>query len=153
MMIQTPYAPADEATGRWTGRLPEPGRAIRAEPETAFAEHAASAGAAGLLETYERHLAGVGRAAEPLPPGSVTASTDRGDVSRVVPSIHPRIGVLGRGATPHNAEFADGMTAPAGTALLDAAAPPARTGIDPAADAGRRRHHVALHERRGRAGR
>jgi amidohydrolase len=107
-----------------------------------------------LLETYERHLADVGRAAEPLPPGSVTASTDMGNVSHLVPSIHPHIGVLGCAATPHHAEFADAMTTPAAdAALLDAATLLARTGIDLAADAERRRHYVSLHARRGGAGR
>jgi metal-dependent amidase/aminoacylase/carboxypeptidase family protein len=105
-----------------------------------------------LLSTYERHLAGVGRTAEPLPPGSVTASTDMGNVSHALPSIHPHIGVLGCEATPHNAEFADAMTTPAAdTALLDAAALLARTGIDLAADGERRSHYVALHRRRGSA--
>lgn len=105
-----------------------------------------------LLSTYERHLADVGRTAEPLPPGSVTASTDMGNVSHALPSIHPHIGVLGCEATPHNAEFADAMTTPAAdTALLDAAALLARTGIDLAADGERRSHYVALHRRRGSA--
>ncbi|MFE5207247.1 amidohydrolase [Streptomyces sp. NPDC056600] len=106
-----------------------------------------------LLRTYEGHLAGVGRAAAPLPPGSVTASTDMGNVSHALPSIHPHIGVLGCEATPHNAEFADEMTTPAAdAALLDAVTLLARTGIDLAADAGRRRHYVGLHRSRERHG-
>ncbi|MCH0561754.1 MULTISPECIES: amidohydrolase [unclassified Streptomyces] len=106
-----------------------------------------------LLGTYERHLKEFGRAAEPVPPGSVSASTDMGNVSHVLPSIHPHIGVLGCRATPHHAEFADEMTTPAAdTALLDAARLLARTGVDLARDAERRDHYVRAHRRRLRGG-
>lgn len=105
-----------------------------------------------LLGVYEAHLAEFGRTAEPLPPGSVSASTDMGNVSHVVPSIHPHIGVLGCEATPHNAEFAAEMTGPAAdTALLDAARLLARTGVDLARDEERRGHYLRL--ARGRSAR
>lgn len=105
-----------------------------------------------LLRTYESHLKEFGRAAEPVPPGSVSASTDMGNVSQALPAIHPHIGVLGCRATPHNAAFAQEMTTPAAdSALLDAARLLARTGVDLAADGERRSHYVGLHRRR-RAG-
>jgi metal-dependent amidase/aminoacylase/carboxypeptidase family protein len=77
MMTETSYAPADEAIGRWTDRLLALSRAIHAEPETAFAEHAASAGVAGLLEeagfAVERGVCEL--------PTALTASYGEGDLT------------------------------------------------------------------------
>jgi amidohydrolase len=54
--------------------------------------------------------------------GAAGGSTDMGNVSQVVPSIHPGIAVRGSVAPPHTVEFAaDAVTAEADLAIVDAA--------------------------------
>lgn len=65
------------------------------------------------------------------------ASTDMGNVSHVVPTIHPMIGLDAEGAAMHTAEFAAAaVTASADRAVLDAAfglaATAAKVALDPA---------------------
>jgi amidohydrolase len=58
-------------------------------------------------------------------------STDMGNVSFVIPSIHPTIGVASAGASNHQAEFAECCVLPTGDqALLDGALAMAWTVID-----------------------
>ena len=59
-----------------------------------------------------------------------------GNVSRIVPSIHPSLGLGGPvGVFPHNAAFADlTVLPPALDALIDAAAALAATAVDYVAD-------------------
>ena len=58
-----------------------------------------------------------------------------GNVSQVVPSIHPAIAVLGSTAIPHNADFADAAASPAAdAAILDGATALAWTVLDIALD-------------------
>jgi amidohydrolase len=102
-----------------------------------------------LIERYAEHLPSFGRVAVPLPGGITTASTDMGNVSHVVPSIHPMIGLRGVMAVPHTHEFAAHAAAPAGDeALLHAAKLLARTAVDLAADPDHRAAYVAHHHRR-----
>jgi amidohydrolase len=62
-------------------------------------------------------------------------STDMGNVSQVVPSIHPTIGVLGSTAAPHHPDFAADAATPAGDrAALDGATLLAWTVLDAALD-------------------
>lgn len=77
--------------------------------------------------------------AAPPPPAVVPQggpSTDMGNVSRIVPSIHPSIGLVGPDDVfPHNADFADlTVLPPALDALVDAAAALAATAVDYVAD-------------------
>lgn len=77
--------------------------------------------------------------AAPPPPAVVPQggpSTDMGNVSRIVPSIHPSIGLGGPDDVfPHNADFADlTVLPPALDALVDAAAALAATAVDYVAD-------------------
>lgn len=76
--------------------------------------------------------------ADPLVAGRMNrASTDMGNVSQVVPAIHPYIGV-GTSASNHQREFADACVGPdAERALLDAAVLMAWTVTDTAASAAR----------------
>jgi metal-dependent amidase/aminoacylase/carboxypeptidase family protein len=61
------------------------------------------------------------------------ASTDMGNVSHVVPSIHPYIGIESLPATNHQREFAAHCIGPAAElALTDAAIALAWTAIDAA---------------------
>jgi amidohydrolase len=65
------------------------------------------------------------------------ASTDMGNVSQVVPAIHPYIGIGSLPALNHQREFADHCVGPAAEeALLDAATALAWTAIDVVADRG-----------------
>ena len=75
----------------------------------------------------------------PAPPAAVPQggpSTDMGNVSRIVPSIHPSLGLGGPVEVfPHNAAFADlTVLPPALDALIDAAAALAATAVDYVAD-------------------
>jgi amidohydrolase len=55
-------------------------------------------------------------------PGAVGGSTDMGNVSQVVPSIHPSIAVHGSTAAPHTKEFAADAASPAADrAVVDGA--------------------------------
>ncbi|MBB2941371.1 amidohydrolase [Actinoplanes lutulentus] len=98
-----------------------------------------------LMAAYCAHLPDFGRIAVVLPPEFNTASTDMGNISHVVPSIHPMIGLRGATATAHTREFAvASRTVAADEAAIDGANLLARVGIDLARDAGRRAGYVAL---------
>lgn len=87
-----------------------------------------------LSERWTHALADRGREIPPAPavPPQGGPSTDMGNVSRYVPSIHPSIGLGGPDEVfPHNAAFADATTTPAALdALVDAASALAATAID-----------------------
>ncbi|WP_052241402.1 amidohydrolase [Microbacterium hominis] len=72
----------------------------------------------------------------PVTPPQGGPSTDMGNVSRLVPSIHPSLGLGGPDDVfPHNAAFADLTVLPAATdALVDAAVALASTAVAYAAD-------------------
>jgi metal-dependent amidase/aminoacylase/carboxypeptidase family protein len=54
--------------------------------------------------------------------GVIAASTDMGNVSQRVPSIHPFVGITGATAALHTREFAEQSASPEGFRLLDDAA-------------------------------
>jgi amidohydrolase len=85
-----------------------------------------------LAALYQRHAESLGRVfVEPPAP----VSTDMGNVSHEVPSIHPFIGVESDGAVPHQEAFADACATPsADQAVFDGALAMALTVIDMAAD-------------------
>ncbi|WP_430784978.1 M20 family metallopeptidase [Actinoplanes sp. G11-F43] len=102
-----------------------------------------------LIETYAGHLQAFGRSALPLPGGLTTASTDMGNISHVIPSIHPMIGLRGVVAMPHTHEFAaQAITPAADEAMLHAAKLLARTAVDLATDPSRRAFYTAHHRNR-----
>lgn len=73
-----------------------------------------------LCEAYQKAMTHVGRTV-PLITDPI-ASTDMGNVSQFIPSIHPMIGYDVQGAVHHTAEFASrGTSASANEAVLDAA--------------------------------
>jgi amidohydrolase len=91
---------------------------------------------AELLERYRRHAEALGR---PFPAPDdrpeVVGSTDMGDVSHVVPSIHPMLAVAPPGVSIHTPEFADHARSAAGDrAVLDGARAMAATVLDCWAD-------------------
>ncbi len=87
---------------------------------------------------YETNAMGLGREFFPvkdLPPG-YAGSTDMGNVSHRVPSIHPMIGIAPAGVVIHNPEFTRYAASEAGdAAVLDGAKAMAMTALDLMADA------------------
>ncbi len=101
-----------------------------------------------LVALYRRNAEAIGRH---FPPGAaMTVSTDMGDVSHVVPSIHPMIGIDSRPAVNHQPDFSRAAVMPAADqAIFDGAVALAWTAIDAAMDAAIRDRllgsaHVAL---------
>jgi amidohydrolase len=91
-----------------------------------------------VLDRYVRNAEGLGRVLTDGDTGlgrMSRASTDMGNVSQVVASIHPYIGIGSAPAVNHQREFAAAaVTAAADAALLDAAAALALTVVDVAGD-------------------
>jgi amidohydrolase len=90
-----------------------------------------------LARRFGGHLQALGRAPRERDDEVGAGSTDMGDVSHVVPSIHPWLAIIGEGvASCHEARFAEAAASDAGgqTALVAAKAL-ARTAIEFLADA------------------
>lgn len=85
-----------------------------------------------MLEFYTRNAAATGRAAsEPRSSYAVVGSTDMGNVSHAVPSIHPMIKVAPDNVAIHSPEFADYAKSQSGDqAVLDGAKMMAMTVAD-----------------------
>jgi amidohydrolase len=89
---------------------------------------------AALAGLWDTNLAATGREIAPGT-GLGGGSTDMGNVSHVVPSIHPTIAVLGSTAVPHHPGFAAGAATPAADdAAIDGATVLAWTVLDAALD-------------------
>ena len=83
-------------------------------------------------------------AASSATPG-MPVSTDMGNVSYVVPTIHPMIGIEANGAVNHQADFAAACATPsADQAIFDGALAMAWTAIDAAQDAALRERLMAF---------
>ncbi|HKV41821.1 MAG TPA: M20 family metallopeptidase [Blastocatellia bacterium] len=92
-----------------------------------------------IAEVYRKNAVALGREFPDL--GALldrtAASTDMGNVSRAMPSIHPMLGIDSLPATNHQPEFtAHCITPPANKALIDGAVAMAWTAIDIAGDPG-----------------
>ncbi|MEV5646615.1 M20 family metallopeptidase [Nocardia sp. NPDC052254] len=93
---------------------------------------------ATLLARYRANAEALGRSFPDLPDGLTGAATDMGNVSHVVPTIHPMLGLNCHPAVNHQPEFADACVGPAADrAVVDGAIAMAWTTIDFAA------HHPA----------
>lgn len=103
-----------------------------------------------IARAFGAHWEALGRVAKDTDPTAGTGSTDMGDVSHVVPSIHPMIGIVDQGTTTiHQRDFATAAATDRGvdTALLAAKAM-ARTMIELLSDASlreRARAELAAH--------
>jgi metal-dependent amidase/aminoacylase/carboxypeptidase family protein len=106
---------------------------------------------AGMNALYKANAQALGRAFPDLPAGMRGGSTDMGNVSQVIPTIHPALGVDSAGAVNHQPEFAAVCGAPTGDkAVLDGALALAWTAIDLATLADQRSRLLArLTERKG----
>jgi metal-dependent amidase/aminoacylase/carboxypeptidase family protein len=70
-------------------------------------------------------------------PNERMGSTDMGNVSHVIPALHPYLAIAPDGTAGHTVEFRDASISPAGHAgLINAAKGMAMTAIDLLADAG-----------------
>lgn len=86
-----------------------------------------------LLELYQRNAIDLGR--DPREVSQLGGSTDMGNVSQVVPSIHPLIGLGRPDLTLHTADFARVAAGPEGDkAVVDGAVLLAQTAADIGAD-------------------
>ncbi len=85
-----------------------------------------------LVDLYRHNSATLGRpVADPGPGRRVTASTDMGNVSYLVPSIHPMVAVSPPEVPLHSADFAQWAGGPEGDrAVLDGAKAMAMTVVD-----------------------
>ncbi|MGV9709999.1 amidohydrolase [Gordonia sp. NPDC003424] len=110
------------ATGcQWSSRRAEP-RYLGVTPDGA------------LASLWDANLGAVGREIDPALAGT-SGSTDMGNVSQLIPSLHPMITFQGSTAPAHTVEFARDAASPAADdAILDAATVQAWTVVDAAAD-------------------
>lgn len=90
-----------------------------------------------LTTAFGNNVTTLGRNVSQLTPRALRAagSTDMGNVSHVIPSIHPMLGIGSLPAVPHQAEFAAAAAgADADRAVLDGAVALAWTALDAATD-------------------
>ncbi|HEY6458807.1 MAG TPA: peptidase dimerization domain-containing protein, partial [Polyangiaceae bacterium] len=94
-----------------------------------------------LARGFGRHLEALGRAPREVDPSIGAGSTDMGDVSHVVPAIHPWLAIVPEGAALcHEHRFAQAAgTDDAGRTALVAAKVLARTAVEFLADASLRK--------------
>ena len=83
-----------------------------------------------LADAFGRHLQELGWAVDPPPQRQRMGSTDMGDVSRIIPSVHPYL-AIGKNIGGHTVEFREAaLTDRAFQAMLTAAKAMALTGLD-----------------------
>jgi len=83
-----------------------------------------------LADTFARYLEELGWPIDPPPSRSKMGSTDMGDVSQVIPAIHPYL-TIGREIAGHSVEFREAAHSPQGfKAMITAAKAMALTGYD-----------------------
>ncbi|WP_245172690.1 amidohydrolase [Streptomyces achromogenes] len=105
-----------------------------------------------LTAAYTRAARSLGR--DPVDRrGEVMASTDMGNVSHILPALHPTIGYDTQGALHHTAPFARyGNSAGADRAVIDAAIALAQVGVELATDSAQRKRCLDLLAGRRAAG-
>ena len=86
---------------------------------------------AALAAAYEANLNQLGRRVEHTPPEHISGSTDMGNVSKLVPSIHPMVAIAPPQVALHTADFATWAAADSGQqGVVDGAKALALTAID-----------------------
>jgi metal-dependent amidase/aminoacylase/carboxypeptidase family protein len=89
---------------------------------------------ATLAESFTANLRALGREPQPIPDRAF-GSSDVGNVSALVPTIHPEIAIAPRSISLHSAEFrAAAVSAEGNRGLLDGAKALAMTTVDLLAD-------------------
>ena len=108
------------------------GAELEIEAQIAYAELRSDA---DLLARYRANAEELGRSFDAAGPHMTNFSSDAGNVSRVIPTIHPIIGIDSAPAVNHQPEFAAAAITPAADrAILDGALALAWTAIDGACD-------------------
>jgi amidohydrolase len=93
-----------------------------------------------MAALYRSNAEAIGRVFSTVPQGAMRASTDMGNVSLAIPSIHPLLAIDSLPAVNHQAGFAAAAASPAADrAVLDGALAMAWTTIDLASDEAVRR--------------
>ena len=134
-----PACTAASRRGRWQ-------RARRSRLSAAARPTPRSCTTTLMVAFYRRNAEALGRRFLESGPAveRAAASTDMGNVSRTIPSIHPLIGIDSLPAVNHQPEFAAHcVTAAADRALVDGAIALAWTAIDMATDASQRARLLA----------
>jgi len=84
-----------------------------------------------LAQLFKQNMEFLGRRVELAIPGSTSFSTDMGNVSQLVPSIHPMVAIASEEVTLHSPQFADAAASEGGSrGLFDAAKALAMTVVD-----------------------
>jgi amidohydrolase len=71
-----------------------------------------------IAEIFADNLRALGHSLTPAQPNEPKGSTDMGNVSHVVPSIHPYIKAVDEGVPGHTVEFREGCFSPAGKDIM-----------------------------------
>lgn len=88
-----------------------------------------------LAQLFTQNMQSLGRKVEALDPNKAFGSTDMGNVSQLVPSIHPFVAIAPVEVVAHSPQFASAAASEAGIqGLLDAAKALAMTVVDLVAD-------------------
>ncbi|WP_026555871.1 amidohydrolase [Arthrobacter sp. 35W] len=108
----------------------------------------------GIARLWDGNIADLGYQVETPAGSGGGGSTDMGNVSQYLPSIHPCVVFKGSEAVPHTIEFAEAAVSPAGdAAVIDGALALALTVADVAADRGLRARLGELRTERSLDGR
>ena len=84
-----------------------------------------------LARLFEQNMQSLGRKVQPFDPSKGFGSTDMGNVSQLVPSIHPFVAIAPEEVIAHSPQFASAAASEAGIkGLLDAAKALAMTVVD-----------------------
>ncbi|MFH1485683.1 MAG: M20 family metallopeptidase [Chloroflexota bacterium] len=103
----------------------------RLEYRWAEVKYAAMRSNESLAELFSKNMESLGRKTVPRDPNRGMGSTDMGNVSVLVPSIHPSVAIAPTTVLGHSTEFAQAAASPEGQkGLLDAAKAMAMTAVD-----------------------
>jgi len=84
-----------------------------------------------LVELFTQNMESLGRSVLTVKPSFAFGSTDMGNVSQIVPAIHPTVAIAPEGIVIHSPQFAEAAASDAGKqGLLDAAKALALTALD-----------------------
>ncbi len=124
----------------------------RLEYRWSEAQYAAMRTNGPLAEAYRENLAALGREAPGDAPRRSMGSTDMGNVSKIVPAIHPTIAIAPQSVSAHSPDFARCASSEDGhKGLAVAAKALALTAVDVLSDAGLRQRMREALEAEGRS--
>ncbi|MFC1971967.1 M20 family metallopeptidase [Chloroflexota bacterium] len=84
-----------------------------------------------LAQLFSQNMQSLGRNVVPIDPAFAFGSTDMGNISQLVPAIHPTVAIAPTDVIIHSPQFAEAATSEAGNlGILDAAKALAMTALD-----------------------